>query len=97
MPAEVASGGVRVILFSQEEDGIRDGHVTGVQTCALPIVRAMAHTLVRAGRRSYKVLTDASGLNCAQRPSGVDTPPRQAHRAQGSRWRARVSPGEAAA
>src|SRR5690625_6848477 len=24
-------------LFFQEEDGIRDGHVTGVQTCALPI------------------------------------------------------------
>src|SRR5215510_4042335 len=24
-------------FFFQEEDGIRDGHVTGVQTCALPI------------------------------------------------------------
>src|SRR5207253_4753584 len=24
----------------QAEDGIRDGHVTGVQTCALPISRA---------------------------------------------------------
>src|SRR5439155_13528860 len=23
----------------QKEDGIRDGHVTGVQTCALPILR----------------------------------------------------------
>src|SRR5690625_7223378 len=26
-----------VIFFFQAEDGIRDGHVTGVQTCALPI------------------------------------------------------------
>src|SRR5439155_2880764 len=26
-----------VYFFFQEEDGIRDGHVTGVQTCALPI------------------------------------------------------------
>src|SRR5439155_11519880 len=26
-----------MILFFQAEDGIRDGHVTGVQTCALPI------------------------------------------------------------
>src|SRR5690625_6850591 len=26
-----------VRIFSQAEDGIRDGHVTGVQTCALPI------------------------------------------------------------
>src|SRR3984893_5584457 len=38
----VSSGGDRfrasgVPLLFQEEDGIRDGHVTGVQTCALPI------------------------------------------------------------
>src|SRR5690625_5952312 len=25
-------------FFFQAEDGIRDGHVTGVQTCALPIL-----------------------------------------------------------
>src|SRR5439155_9304540 len=28
---------VVVFFFFQAEDGIRDGHVTGVQTCALPI------------------------------------------------------------
>src|SRR5437870_10191435 len=33
-------------FFFQAEDGIRDGHVTGVQTCALPI-SAQAHTLPR--------------------------------------------------
>src|SRR5207253_5172465 len=27
-----------VVFFFQAEDGIRDGHVTGVQTCALPIL-----------------------------------------------------------
>src|SRR6266508_5480058 len=27
----------RLIFVLQAEDGIRDGHVTGVQTCALPI------------------------------------------------------------
>src|SRR5207253_3501390 len=27
--------------FFQAEDGIRDGHVTGVQTCALPIYLAL--------------------------------------------------------
>src|SRR5690625_7319641 len=27
------------MFFFQAEDGIRDGHVTGVQTCALPISR----------------------------------------------------------
>src|SRR5207253_7915059 len=31
-------GGV-CFFFFQAEDGIRDGHVTGVQTCALPISR----------------------------------------------------------
>src|SRR5437870_7175275 len=28
----------RCLFFFQAEDGIRDGHVTGVQTCALPIL-----------------------------------------------------------
>src|SRR5207253_3473260 len=31
-------------FFFQAEDGIRDGHVTGVQTCALPI--SLAGSLV---------------------------------------------------
>src|SRR5690625_1144226 len=29
-----------LMFFFQAEDGIRDGHVTGVQTCALPIFDA---------------------------------------------------------
>src|SRR5690606_39510648 len=29
---------VRFLFFFQAEDGIRDFHVTGVQTCALPIL-----------------------------------------------------------
>src|SRR5207253_8512249 len=32
-----ASRSVLFFFFFQAEDGIRDGHVTGVQTCALPI------------------------------------------------------------
>src|SRR5439155_8299593 len=31
--------GCSYFFFFQAEDGIRDGHVTGVQTCALPISR----------------------------------------------------------
>src|SRR5437660_9029772 len=31
-----------IFFFFQAEDGIRDGHVTGVQTCALPIFEAAA-------------------------------------------------------
>src|SRR5690606_34203579 len=33
----VGVGGQRDLFFFQAEDGIRDFHVTGVQTCALPI------------------------------------------------------------
>src|SRR5207253_7824847 len=32
-----AFGTILTYFFFQAEDGIRDGHVTGVQTCALPI------------------------------------------------------------
>src|SRR5207253_3544137 len=38
-------------FFFQAEDGIRDGHVTGVQTCALPISQAWVDLL-----KSYVVL-----------------------------------------
>src|SRR5207253_8417317 len=37
-------------FFFQAEVGIRDGHVTGVQTCALPI-SPRAHRAVSGGRR----------------------------------------------
>src|SRR5690625_7371140 len=30
-----------MFFFFQAEDGIRDGHVTGVQTCALPIYSSL--------------------------------------------------------
>src|SRR5439155_4270952 len=32
-------------FFFQAEDGIRDGHVTGVQTCALPILPVGANAV----------------------------------------------------
>src|SRR5439155_9254000 len=35
--------------FFQAEDGIRDGHVTGVQTCALPILGILANNEWREG------------------------------------------------
>src|SRR5207253_6089288 len=46
------------IFFFQAEDGIRDGHVTGVQTCALPIslpmrvVNFSARSPASPGRKS---------------------------------------------
>src|SRR4051794_41839680 len=40
-----------LVFFFQAEDGIRDGRVTGVQTCALPILRRSTWAS-RSGRRS---------------------------------------------
>src|SRR6266508_4846461 len=36
-----------VFFFFRAEDGIRDGHVTGVQTCALPISVALSAAFSR--------------------------------------------------
>src|SRR5690606_39735180 len=35
-----------LLFFFQAEDGIRDFHVTGVQTCALPICTVSDHSLL---------------------------------------------------
>src|SRR3989337_1841163 len=51
-------------FFFQAEDGIRDATVTGVQTCALPILRLLSLSpprrrgrgLRRTGRRGHRVL-----------------------------------------
>src|SRR5689334_23753035 len=47
------------LFFFQAEDGIRDGTVTGVQTCALPIYRiaerAAAHPPRHAGTPSQRL------------------------------------------
>src|SRR5690606_39516612 len=37
-----------VVFFFQAEDGIRDFHVTGVQTCALPILGLQQHVVIGA-------------------------------------------------
>src|SRR5207253_3736179 len=50
----------------QAEDGIRDGHVTGVQTCALPIFPCTVGTLHSLLKKSYLaedlILVDESSM-----------------------------------
>src|SRR6266487_4743343 len=43
-----------LFFFFQAEDGIRDGRVTGVQTCALPILCRRARVTQQGGYRSYR-------------------------------------------
>src|SRR6266487_6392418 len=40
-------------FFFQAEDGIRDGRVTGVQTCALPISGPLLHRTIVLTAQSY--------------------------------------------
>src|SRR5690625_6056060 len=44
--------GKEEVFFFQAEDGIRDGHVTGVQTCALPICNKGFRGAIGAGQYS---------------------------------------------
>src|SRR5439155_8215216 len=53
----------RTRFFFQAEDGIRDGHVTGVQTCALPI---FGLALVRIAAL-YAVESDIRGVTADER------------------------------
>src|SRR5437870_10405754 len=54
------------LFFFQAEDGIRDGHVTGVQTCALPISapRGPAMT-ISAGFSSLRAKYPYRAVLCA--------------------------------
>src|SRR5207253_8523206 len=60
---------ILTLFFFQAEDGIRDGHVTGVQTCALPISAAAAP------RPTYDPIIQAlSGLTTVQAGSDAARP-----------------------
>src|SRR5690606_40559486 len=57
----------------QAGDGIRDFHVTGVQTCALPISRSAA----RAPRASRSAATSSSAARAASRSAAASPPCRE--------------------
>src|SRR6266705_5120991 len=67
-----ANGGVgmRVSLFFQAEDGIRDRTVTGVQTCALPISASPARTW--PGARSCRPRSSARRWRSEERRVGKE-------------------------
>src|SRR5439155_14554697 len=49
------------LFFFQAEDGIRDGHVTGVQTCALPISSSCAIDVNAASSSPHAVIQSVNG------------------------------------
>src|SRR5438309_9000479 len=94
--------GCLLFFFFQAEDGIRDGTVTGVQTCALPIsvldVRARLANVEYCGGD----LADAAAVERAVRGAAVvihagaatrgGWPERSEERRVGKEWRSRGSP-----
>src|SRR5690606_40721291 len=54
-------GLIGVFFFFQAEDGIRDFHVTGVQTCALPIYRHKVDAPSGTALRMGEVVAQAVG------------------------------------
>src|SRR5207253_7817244 len=76
----------------QAEDGIRDGHVTGVQTCALPILRLPLHVLKRIAAAAAIRLRTWSGSRTGPRAScGVETSPRSTRAISGQTSGARTT------
>src|SRR5699024_3967363 len=69
-------------FFFQAEDGIRDRNVTGVQTCALPILRASlalarrgpVHVAGLARLRDHRLPDGAAPLFAADAPPGCFDP-----------------------
>src|SRR5699024_11524035 len=81
------------VFFFQAEDGIRDRNVTGVQTCALPILMTGSDepgSIAPGGRCSYIIGSDSESLpgGCRRRTwrrSGVRSEERRVGKEGGER------------
>src|SRR5690349_4329883 len=60
-----------ITFFFQAEDGIRDLYVTGVQTCALPILSQKSLTMSPASRSRRSWVTRRGALSENMNDSGV--------------------------
>src|SRR5690625_7611118 len=93
-------------FFFQAEDGIRDGHVTGVQTCALPICpwsicggsgRRRCRTTLwswRASSRRARAYLQVVRRSCLCTPMGP-CQTRSEERRVGEEWRSGATEGQA--
>src|SRR5690625_7791240 len=76
-----------IVFFFQAEDGIRDGHVTGVQTCALPIWSAAAAPTPRPRSGSRARPPSAGRTRAAGRSHRPSNSPRSEERRVGKEER----------
>src|SRR5690606_39802500 len=97
---------VSTVFFFQAEDGIRDFHVTGVQTCALPICSSKPRIVTSSISADGNVISNntpcgsvSSVSVCAVELANVCTgwsensnDGRSEERRVGKEWRARWSP-----
>src|SRR5439155_16487280 len=60
--------------FFQAEDGIRDGHVTGVQTCALPIFQLSVLRPVQRPRQTHARIAGGDCSPVSLQPSPIQIP-----------------------
>src|SRR6266511_2088259 len=73
-----------IFFFFQAEDGIRDFHVTGVQTCALPICRGRRRRSPRRRPRCHRLATcrrQPASQACQRSPQRPRFPSRSPDRA----------------
>src|SRR5207253_5971507 len=77
-----------IFFFFQAEDGIRDGHVTGVQTCALPIYSSPAFSGPACRRRvtSQRCATSVHLRKCAYGVPETRSEERRVGKECRSRW-----------
>src|SRR5207253_8589667 len=85
-------------FFFQAEDGIRDGHVTGVQTCALPIFKFCKFRCAPQPEQNGLRQDARNALVTSQKARDlVETPrgrvPRSEERRVGKEWRSRGALG----
>src|SRR5690348_17625485 len=64
----------RTSFFFQAEDGIRDGRVTGVQTCALPILREVIEGTKNETRWSLPVSSVSTDIAVSSVTSVIASP-----------------------
>src|SRR5690625_6217979 len=73
MPHLLIAGTTGNGFFFQAEDGIRYGHVTGVQTCALPILSTFSYYLGLIFQVQDDILDVTGDANKIGKPVGSDS------------------------